>query len=246
MAAFFDNLTSRGDLDLSRFPLSQQVVYLYYLSRWFIMENKWRRAEDGFSKCWKLLSSCRYIRQKTPVLLYLTVCRMVLGWSLPTPDLLSRYGLAWFAPSLQFYRTADFVSYRQLLDDNMDHLRSRRLYIPLRYRTTNVMLRNCLRKLHTMNNTSERSTVVRFAQVYSALKHVGFFDNVEKGEEEDVEYMMMSLIEQVCTSEIYLFSVLHLRPNNTHLNPISRIMSNLILLTPQIQSFLAAQTLSQT
>ncbi|OBZ84820.1 hypothetical protein A0J61_07135 [Choanephora cucurbitarum] len=87
---FINNIRS-GEIDISLFPISQQVTYKYYIGRYALYHGRLKQAQDcllfAFQKC-----QAHHWHNKRMILHYLIPTRIILG-HLPSMQLLEEYDL---------------------------------------------------------------------------------------------------------------------------------------------------------
>ncbi|KAK3827784.1 MAG: hypothetical protein J3Q66DRAFT_321083 [Benniella sp.] len=117
------NNIAKASVDLSQYPMSQQVTHQFYLGRYHLYQLDLRRAERELSFAFRNRPSLTNDQDSDRIiynngrlmLLYLTACRLCLGL-FPSEQLLHEYDLhSYFAPLMTAIKTGNLNLLHQTL-----------------------------------------------------------------------------------------------------------------------------------
>ncbi|KXT13906.1 hypothetical protein AC579_2639 [Pseudocercospora musae] len=152
-AMIFENIGNQSP-QLSQYPKSERVTYLYYLGRYLFQNNHFHRAQEALQYAYDECSAGEnFIRQRRHILVYLVTSNIILG-RFPSAALLQRPEAVGFqehfAPIMQAMRTGNLALFRQALDFNGPHadwLLQFRVLLPLRNRCEVHVWRTLVRRV---------------------------------------------------------------------------------------------------
>ncbi|KAF7190819.1 PCI domain-containing protein [Pseudocercospora fuligena] len=152
-AMIFENIGNQSP-QLSQYPKSERVTYLYYLGRYLFQNNHFYRAQEALQYAYDECSAGEnFIRQRRHILVYLVSSNIILG-RFPSAALLQRPEAAGFqehfAPIMQAMRTGNLALFRQALDFNGPHadwFLHFRVLLPLRNRCEVHVWRTLVRRV---------------------------------------------------------------------------------------------------
>ncbi|KAI8374387.1 uncharacterized protein BYT42DRAFT_500193 [Radiomyces spectabilis] len=189
---FISNIRT-GEVDLREFPMAQQVTYRYYLGRYFLYQNRLRKAEDhlrfAFEKCaapcWK---------NKRLILQYLIPTRLLLG-RFPMPQLLAKYQLQeQYLPLIVHLKSGNIAGYMSHIDQHFHYFYSTFTYMMLRERGTVLLWRCLIRKLYTIMRISNAAHIALSFE--TCLKALHFSSQDTTLDLRDMECILVSLVSQ--------------------------------------------------
>ncbi|EME81213.1 uncharacterized protein MYCFIDRAFT_1872, partial [Pseudocercospora fijiensis CIRAD86] len=152
-AMIFENIGNQSP-QLSLYPKSERVTYLYYLGRYLFQNNHFYRAQEALQYAYDECSAGEnFIRQRRHILVYLVTSNIILG-RFPSAALLQRPEAIGFqehfAPIMQAMRTGNLALFRQALDFNGPHadwFLHFRVLLPLRNRCEVHVWRTLVRRV---------------------------------------------------------------------------------------------------
>ncbi|KZF25181.1 hypothetical protein L228DRAFT_243975 [Xylona heveae TC161] len=140
-----------GSPPLSLYPASQRVTYLYYLGRYYFVNNHFYRAQLALQSAYDGCHS-KCVQQRSRILPFLITACMTLG-RFPSQALLRRpeaAGLAEkFLPICRAISRGDLATFRSFFGPegpHTDYFLRRRLLLPLRDRCEVLVWRSMARK----------------------------------------------------------------------------------------------------
>lgn len=183
----FNNLKSR---DISKYPLSQQVEYRYWLGRFHLNRED---LDQGFKELNWAYNSCLEGKNKYTIFEYLAVPSVLVGY-MPSPTAMAIASQV----SPQCFQALDLLT-RCIKDADWslmsailanEWIQARRVCHLLESTVPLLVLRVALKTLYEVENSPKK---LLFSQVRAALKSCGYLVN------EDEDYL---LTESVCVSLI--------------------------------------------
>lgn len=163
----FSNIDNQAP-NLSAYPRSERVTYLYYLGRFYFASNHFWRAQlalqQAYAECHK-----QCVKQSRLILIYLMAANIILG-KFPSQRLLQRpeaQGLAeMFLPICHAIRQGDLASFREIFD--LEDLGSKgewllcfRIYLPLRNRCEVLVWRTLFRRTFQLSGVVPPADTLR-------------------------------------------------------------------------------------
>lgn len=172
----FENIGLQSP-QLSAYPRSERVTYLYYLGRYLFQTNHFYRAQEALQHAYDLSPTAQQcVRQRRYILVYLVTCNLILG-RFPSPALLQRPEAArlqqYFSPIMQAMRTGNLALFRQHLDfdsPSADWLLHFRILLPLRNRCEVHVWRSLVSK--TWQISGEKAKADHVGNVVLQLKYL--------------------------------------------------------------------------
>ena len=143
----FTNLSTSGP-ELSLYPASQRVTFLYYLGRFNFDHNDFLRAHMCFEEAYKQCPP-HFQKHRRQILTYWIPTNLLLG-RFPSQALLQRPEAAGFADIFLLIcsavRSGNFVAFHYALAHNRDWLWDKGFYLTFLYRLKPLVWRSFTRK----------------------------------------------------------------------------------------------------
>lgn len=151
-AMIFENIGNQSP-QLSQYPQSERVTYLYYLGRYLFQNNHFYRAQEALQYAYNECSARdQFVRQRRHILVYLVTSNLILG-RFPSAALLSRPEAVGFQdhflPIMQAMRSGNLALFRQTLDfsgPHADWFLHFRILLPLKNRCEVYVWRTLVRR----------------------------------------------------------------------------------------------------
>ncbi|KAL2263498.1 hypothetical protein VTK26DRAFT_6493 [Humicola hyalothermophila] len=184
--------------DLSAFPKSQQVTFMYHKGVLCFLEENYAEAEQHLTDAWNLCHRDAH-RNKELILTYLVPCHLITTHTLPTEKLLAPYPILQkiFMPLCRCIKKGELHQFDLALQEGEDQFVKRRIYLTLE-RGRDIALRNLLRKVFIargFEETKEGEKPVRRSRVpvaeFAAAISLG---SEEKVDNDEVECLLANMI----------------------------------------------------
>ncbi|KAF9940288.1 hypothetical protein BGZ65_007544 [Modicella reniformis] len=196
---------SKAGVELSQYPMNQQVTHHYYLGRYHLYQLDLRRAERELSFAFRNCpipsqdeETDRVIYNNSRlILMYLTACRLCLG-RVPSGELLQAYDLhTYFTPLVTAVQFGNLALLRQTLTtpDLMFWFVRKEIYLLLKEKLTVLCWRSLIRRICLVSRRPTDPPQMRVQ--LGALLHIA---RTLTGDETydifDVECITASLLDQ--------------------------------------------------
>ena len=172
----FENIGLQSP-QLSAYPRSERVTYLYYLGRYLFQTNHFYRAQEALQHAYDLSPAApQCVRQRRHILVYLVTCNLILG-RFPSQSLLQRPEAArfqeHFSPIMQAMKTGNIALFQKHLDfdsPSADWLLHFRILLPLRNRCEVHVWRSLVAR--TWQISGEKAKADHVGNVVLQLKYL--------------------------------------------------------------------------
>lgn len=181
-----------ADVKSSEYSRSDRVGYRYYLGRYYLSQQQYRRARAhllwAFDNC-----TNQAPRNKRLILLYLTTASLPLG-IFTVPQVLHMSGLAeYFLPLMKALQQGDYQGFHQHLDANESWFSGHEIYLYLDQRCDMILFRSLFRRTFMLSYTTAQKTPnVRLSRLLVALR---WATGDETWEPVDCEALCISMID---------------------------------------------------
>lgn len=211
MPTMLANIKNSG-VQLTDYPMGQQVTHRYYLGRYHLYQLDLRRAEAhlefAFRNCPPLgpdsdefeYGNGVISRNSRLILIYLTACRLCLG-RLPSQQLLQQHGLnPYFAPLIRAVKVGDLGLLEKAFrsPDLMGWLVKKELFFLLKEKLTVLCWRSLIRRVCLL--TRSPSDVQLRVPLQALLHAAQILTGDTSYDIWDVECIAASLLDQVCAA----------------------------------------------
>ncbi|KAI8083291.1 uncharacterized protein B0P05DRAFT_536811 [Gilbertella persicaria] len=185
---FINNIRS-GEIDLSLYPISQQVTYKYYIGRYALYHGRLKQAQEcllfAFQKChpdqW---------HNKRMILHYLIPTRIILGY-FPKHALLETYNLVNpYLNLIQCLKVGNIQGYLDHLEIHFNYFYHHLTYVLLKERGIVLVWRCLIRNMYTQLGSTV--PIIHFDHILAAIQFATQSDYAL----EDIECMLVSLVSQ--------------------------------------------------
>lgn len=169
-------------LPLEKFPVSQQVIYGYFVGRLQLFDGEYDKAAETLTAAFHMCHP-QAVRNKTRILVFLIPVNLLRGTA-PTPDLLDTYNLPEFADLSAAVVAGDVATFNAALSAHQSFYIAKGVYLMLEQLRV-VTYRNLFRKVYLIHGSHK----VPIGLFTTALVSLGEeVDNVE------VECLLANLI----------------------------------------------------
>ncbi|KAF7730442.1 hypothetical protein EC973_002249 [Apophysomyces ossiformis] len=181
-----------GGVDVSFFPMADQVTYRYYLGRYLLYQNRLKTAEEhllySFEKC-----PAQHWHNKRCILKYLIPCRILRG-HFPNATLLNKYQLSGpFSELIRQMKLGNLHGYLAHIDKYFQFFYQSYTYVMLRERGTVLLWRSLLRRIWLLTCSSGASHILLYTDCLKALQYSAKDLTLDL---DDMESILVSLITQ--------------------------------------------------
>jgi nuclear mRNA export protein PCID2/THP1 len=163
------NIISSG-VRFSEYGKADQVGYRYYLGRYYLSQQQYRRARShllgAFTNCTNMAPA-----NKRLILLYLTATSLPIG-IFTSPDLLRMSGLAeYFQPLMVALQKGDYQAYHAHLEKHEDWFSRYEIFLYLDQRCDMILYRSLFRRTFMLSDTSAQKTPnIKLVMLLCALR----------------------------------------------------------------------------
>ncbi|CEI99550.1 hypothetical protein RMCBS344292_13636 [Rhizopus microsporus] len=188
---FMSNIET-GGVDLSLYPISDQVTYKYYLGRYALYDIRLQQAYDhlqfAFEHCGK-----DHWHNKRVILHYLIPAGIMMGY-FPKKEYLIKYNLHnQYWPLIQALKKGDIASYLHHLYVYIDYFKGKYNVLLLRDRGIVLAWRCLVRRLYTIRKSTQATPFLTFNE---CVKAFNFAERTNRFTIPEIECMLVSLVSQ--------------------------------------------------
>ncbi|KAI8145137.1 hypothetical protein BJV82DRAFT_605055 [Fennellomyces sp. T-0311] len=194
------NNLKNGGVELTEFPISQQVAHRYYLGRFSYYKQQLINAEEHFQFSFNHCPKSSW-HNKRLILKFLVPTRIIMG-RLPSSALLKEYNLTQpYAELKETIKRGDIRRFNHVMEQYQAFFSHSWTYELLRARCPVLLWRSCLRRVFLLTRQSDEDRVMSYQSCYDGL--------LAAGEERDLDFYDTENILVSLVSQGYIRGYLH-------------------------------------
>jgi nuclear mRNA export protein PCID2/THP1 len=182
------------------YPVSDVVMYFYYLGRLKLFEDKYEESRDCFMLSLRHLpGAC--LRNRQRIIVNLTAVNMVLG-VMPTSVVAKTYGMTELYELSLAARRGDIASFDRLMGAHQQAFLRIGVYLLLEQ--VKVLSYRCLlKRLYLIGNANTRISLITVASIMNSLQGQGQSQNQGQGDADDLDTVDIDEVECIVANLIY-------------------------------------------